>query len=136
MSDEYSESTPETPSIFWPLLVLVLGLLLWAGYQDFAENVKRGYLKQNLTDAQPIFDAARAWEQRYGALMQDLGETGKKDPYAAQIFRLAIAPSVQAGLMNVQQAPANGAAGGTNAAPAAPSAPASSTPAPATGGTH
>jgi len=109
MSDEY-ESDSTTFSPFYPLLVLLVFLLIWTGYQVFAANSQRSVFAQQFQAAVPTINQAQNIKDRYVALMKDLIETAAKDDKAAAIVKEA----TQAGLLRVQQ-PEGGA---TNAAPA------------------
>jgi len=110
MSEEYdNDSTTFSP--FYPLLVLLVFLLIWVGYQVFAANSQRSVFAQQFQAAVPTINQAQNIKDRYVALMKDLIETAGKDDKAAAIVKEA----TQAGLLRVQQ-PEGGSA--TNAAPA------------------
>lgn len=111
MSDEFDNNN-ETYSIFWPLLILVVSLLIWSGYQVYAQNSQRLVYNQQFQAALPTIQAAEGVQNRYVALMKDLVQTSAKDPYAAQIVKEAAA----AGLLRIQQNDTNSAT--TPAAPA------------------
>ena len=113
MSEEYDDSNISY-STFWPLLILVCAMLIWAGYQDFAQNSQRSLYHEQFQGAIPAINAAQGVQTRYVALMKDLLQTSAKDPYANQIVKEA----TQAGLIRINPSPA-----GTNGttAPAAPS---------------
>ena len=98
MSDEF-ESTHETSySPFWPLLVLVLGLLAWSGYQVFATNSQRVVYDKQFQSAMPTITEAQNVSTRYVAMMKDLVATAQKDAAAADIVRAAIT----SGMIHVQ----------------------------------
>jgi hypothetical protein len=121
MSDEFDHNPGSNYSPFWPLLIVMCGLLIWSAYQVYATNSQRNVYDRQFQAALPTINAAQNVGTRYVALMKDLVETSAKDPAAAQIVKDAIA----AGLIHVQPN-----ANGTNsvATPAAPTAPADSTP--------
>lgn len=121
MSEEYDNSN-QAPSIFWPFLILLLGLIIWFGYQDFAVNAQRSVFRKQLDDATPVFNAAQNWQGRYNAMMKDLIATSSKSQNAAAIAKEAVQAGVQSGLIRIQQNSTNGTAN-----PAAPAADASST---------
>jgi len=128
MSDEYDTSTElvdsddVTFSAFIPLLVLLIGFLIWIGYQDYAENVKRGFFKEQLEQAGPVFDASQKWQGRYTSIMKDLNQVagGGKDPVALAILKDAVQAGIQQGLIRLNQnqppAPAADASSGTSGA--------------------
>jgi hypothetical protein len=127
MSEEYEniEQDSATFSPFYPLLVLMIGLILWTGYQVYVANSQRNAFSQQIQQAAPAINQAVNIRDRYVALMKDLIETSSKDQYAAGIVKEA----QQAGWLKVNQnqapaAPASDAGAGTNAAPADSSAPA------------
>lgn len=111
MSDEFENET-ENFSSFYPLLILIIGLLLWLGYQDFEANSVRARYNEQFQAAIPTIKAAQGISTRYVALMKDLAETSAKDPAAAQIVKDAI----KAGLIRVNQSAGTNTAS-TNAAP-------------------
>jgi hypothetical protein len=120
MSEEFEHVTEESYSSFYPLLILIVGFILWLGIQDFSLNNQRTFYANQFDKAQPAITDAQNIANRYVGLMKDLLQTAQKDPAAAQIVKDAIA----AGLIHVNQN-----ANGTNAAatPAAPDADASAT---------
>ncbi len=89
MSDEY-ETIETTYSPFIPLLVLVIGLIIWIGYQDYAQNSQRSVYAQQFNAAVPTIKAAQGVGDKYVSLMKDLLTTSSKDQYAAQIVQDAI----------------------------------------------
>ena len=115
MSDEYINESP-TFSPFYPLLILLIGLVGWSGYQVFAANSQRSVYNQQFQSAIPTINQAQNIKDRYVALMKDLIETSAKNSNAASIVKEA----TQAGLLRVTQpAPDAGAsAGGASSAPA------------------
>ena len=113
MSEDFDSSSNENFSSFWPLLIVLVGLLIWSGYQVYATNSQRRVYDQQFQNAMPTIQEAQNVSTRYVALMKDLVETSAKNPAAAQIVKDAIA----AGLIHVQP-------NATNGAPAAPAAPA------------
>ena len=115
MSDEFDQTPDSTFSSFWPLFILVTGLLLWSGYQVYATNSQRVVFDKQFQAAVPTITEAQNVSTRYVALMKDLVETSAKDPAAADIVKAAI----QAGLIHVQPNNTNSAAA-TPPAPAAP----------------
>jgi hypothetical protein len=88
MSEEYEiEETSYTP--FYPLLVLLIGLTLWSGYQLYSVASERGALKSQFESAIPTINAAQNAKTKLYSLAQDLIQTGAKDNYAAQIVKEA-----------------------------------------------
>jgi len=112
MSDEFDHNPENNYSPFWPLLILIIGLLGWSGYQVYASNSQRSVYDKQFHAAIPTITEAQNVSTRYVALMKDLVQTAQKDSYAAQIVKDAI----KAGLIQVQPNATNGAA--TPAAPA------------------
>ena len=98
MSDEFDQSSENNYSSFWPLLILLLGLLVWSGYQVYATNKQRSVNEQQFQAALPTITEAQNVSTRYVALMKDLVETAQKDQAAADIVKAAIA----ANLIHVQ----------------------------------
>jgi hypothetical protein len=111
MSDEFDHNTENNYSSFWPLLLLLIGLFLWSGYQVYATNSQRNVYDKQFQAALPTITEAQNVSTRYVALMKDLVETSAKDPAAADIVKAAIA----AGLIHVQPNATNSA--GTPAEP-------------------
>ena len=100
MSHEYDEiEGEESFSAFWPLVVVLGGLLIWSGYQVFAINSQRALYSTQFQNALPAINNARNVESKYFALMKDLAQTSSKDPYAAQIVKEAI----QAGWIHINK---------------------------------
>jgi hypothetical protein len=120
MSEEYDNESTPAYSAFYPLLILLVGIIIWAGYQVYMANSQRSATAAQIQQAMPSIVQAQNIKDRYVSLMKDLIETAGKDQQAAQIVKEATA----AGLLRVQQ-PAPGA--DTNApAASAPAAPADS----------
>jgi len=111
MSDELDHHPDNNYSPFWPLLILMIGLLIWSGYQVFAANSQRDLYAKQFQASLPTITEAQNVSTRYVALMKDLVMTSAKDPAAAQIVKDAI----QAHMIQVQPNATNSAA-----APAAP----------------
>ena len=116
MSDELEHIPENGFSPFWPVLILVIGFLIWYGVQDFELNNQRSLLQKQLDAAQPTISQAQNIREHYLALMKAVLQTAQKDSVAAQIVKDAIA----AGWIHVQQ-PAPGAAPAPAPAPAADS---------------
>jgi hypothetical protein len=121
MSEEFDNQSSENSSysVFWPSLILLIGLLIWSGYNDWIQNSQRIVYDTEYQQAIPTINQAQAVQKRYVALMKDLIETSAKDQAAAGIVKEAEA----AGLLR-QQAAAPAASTDTNSAstPAAPAA--------------
>jgi predicted negative regulator of RcsB-dependent stress response len=96
MSDEF-DSSEINYSSFWPLLILLVGFILWLTFQDYELNNQRSAYSKQFQAALPTITEARNIGDRYVALMKDLVQTSAKDQYAAQIVKDAI----QAGLIHV-----------------------------------
>jgi predicted negative regulator of RcsB-dependent stress response len=115
MSDDFDSGAEPTFSPFYPLLILICGLLIWFGYQDYASNAMRSAGSRQFQAALPTITQAQAMQNRYVALMKDLAQTASKDPAAAQIVNDA----VKAGWIRVQNNPAPASADtSTTSAPA------------------
>ena len=97
MSEEFEQVTEENYSSFWPLLIHIVGFLLWLGIQDYSLNNQRTFYAAQFDKAQPAITDAQNIANRYVSLMKDLLQTAQKDPTAAQIVKDAIA----AGLIHV-----------------------------------
>ena|SRR5260221_4924468 len=120
MSEEIdNDSVSYSP--FWPLLILVVSLILWFGYQVVTVSLQRNMLNKQFEAAKPTIAAAQNWQARYGAIIKDLNETSARDTNAAPILQAAVQAGIQSGLIHVQQQGTN-----TTATPAPP-APADST---------
>ena len=111
MSDEFDPIPDNSYSTFWPLLILIIGLMGWSGYQVYAANSQRSVYDKQFQAALPTITEAQNVSTRYVALMKDLVQTAQKDSAAAQIVKDAI----QAGLIHVQPNSTNSA--GTPAEP-------------------
>jgi hypothetical protein len=115
MPEEYDNESTFSP--FYPLLILLIGLTCWCGYQVIISNSQRSQLNQQFQSAIPTLNQAQNIKDRYVALMKDLIETSSKDANAAAIVKEA----TQAGLLRVTPPAAGADAGATNGgAPAAP----------------
>jgi len=101
MSEEFETETTYSP--FWPLLILVAGLLLWSGYQAYEGYVEKSNLTADFENAAPTIKAAQNVQSRLYAVAQDLIQTSAKDSNAAQIVKEA----------NIQVKPDAGAASAT-----------------------
>jgi hypothetical protein len=120
MSEEYdSDSESSSYSIFWPALILLIGLVGWSGYHVWAQNQQRTVFHDQFMAAMPSINQAKVVQDRYVALMKDLIQTAGKDQYAAGIVKDAEA----AGMLRVQPA-ADTNSTSTPAAPTPPAAPA------------
>ena len=124
MSEEFDHVTEETYSSFWPLLILIVGFLIWQGILDYSLNNQRMFYATQYQKAQPAIADAQNVADRYVHLTKDLLAAAQKDPQAAQIVKDAI----QAGLYHVN--PATNATNSGSATPptdsSAPAAPADS----------
>ena len=100
MSDDFVPTSENHYSSFWPLLILVIGLLVWFALQDYALNSQRVAYNAQFQDKQlqATFNESRSISARYVALMKDLVATSQKDPAAAQIVKDAMT----AGLIHIQ----------------------------------
>ncbi len=106
MSEEFEPSSNENFSSFWPLLIVLIGLLIWSGYQVYATNSQRRVYDQQFQNAMPTIQEAQNVSTRYVALMKDLVETSAKNPAAAQIVKDAIAANLIHVQPNATNAPA------------------------------
>jgi hypothetical protein len=88
MSDEY-ETSDEQFSAFWPLLILIIGLLLWSGFQAYSTFRQCSNFNAELENAGPTVKAAQEAQSKLYTLAQDLLQTGTKDANAAQIVKEA-----------------------------------------------
>jgi hypothetical protein len=102
MSDEFDQNPDSNYSSFWPLLILVIGLLIWLGYQDYVLNNQRSFYTQQIEAAASTKETAEGWQGRYNAMIKDLSDTSAKDTNAAPILRAAVQAGIQAGLIRVQ----------------------------------
>jgi hypothetical protein len=114
MSDEFDHNPDSNYSTFWPLLILMIGLLVWSSYQVYATNSQRSVYDKQFQAALPTINEAQNIGTRYVALMKDLVQTAQKDSAAAQIVKDAIA----ANLIHVQPNATNSA--GTPVEPTPP----------------
>jgi hypothetical protein len=116
MSDELDQNSENHYSSFWPLLVLISGLLIWFAFQDYLLNIQRSAYERQFHDQQflTVVGQADNVTTRYVALMKDLVDTAQKqgkDSAAAKIVNEAIA----ANLIHVTPNATNGS--GTPAEP-------------------
>jgi hypothetical protein len=122
MSDEF-ESTVETRfTSFIPLTILLGGLIIWLGYQDFELNKQRSNLAMTYQNSLSTLQEAQNLNAHYLKLIQDLDQTAKDDDLAKGILndmfsKGLISEAVRAGLIHVQPNATNGT--NTPAAPAA-----------------
>lgn len=86
---EYQVPVVPVYSPFVPLLILLIGLILWSGYQMCLTYAQASELAAEFKAAQPEITAAQNLRTRLYSLAQDLVETAPKDPYAAQIVKEA-----------------------------------------------
>jgi hypothetical protein len=86
---EYQAPLVPVYSPFAPLLILLIGLILWSGYQMGLTYMQASELSAEFKAAQPEITAAQNLRTRLYSLAQDLVETAPKDPYAAQIVKEA-----------------------------------------------
>ncbi len=117
MSDEY-DNQDSSFTVFWPAVILLSGLLIWSGYQVYAQNSQRAVYNKQFQAALPTLNQASGIQTRYVNLMKDLIQTSQKDQYAAQIVKEAEA----SGLIQVKPTTAPAAAADTNST-ATPDAP-------------
>ncbi len=106
--EEYEEVYEYSP--FWPLLILFVGLTIWAGYQLYAMNSQRMAIVNEYQQLTPSLEPAQNVQKRFYAFCQDLYTTSAKDQYAAQIVKEA----------GIRFTPGPGGASGTNATPTPP----------------
>jgi hypothetical protein len=125
MSDEFDHSSDNNYSSFWPLLILVISLLIWFGYEDYILNNERSFYSQQIQGAGDTITAAKGWQGRYAAIIKDLSDTSAKDTNAAPIFQAAVQAGVQAGLLQVHPNATNSAPTSAEPASMPPPAPAS-----------
>jgi hypothetical protein len=118
MSDEFDQNPDNNYSSFWPLLILVIGLLVWFGWQDYGLNSQRSFYGQQIQAAGSTIEAAKNWQGRYTAMMRDLNDTSAKDTNATPILQAAVQAGIQAGLIRVQQNATNSTAIPAEPAPA------------------
>jgi hypothetical protein len=88
MNDESNETEiDEIYSPFWPLALLLAGLILWTAYQAYEALSQKSMLdKELITNAPTINEAASARTKLY-ALAEDLVQVSTRDANAAQIVR-------------------------------------------------
>jgi hypothetical protein len=85
--DVFEEDDHGTYSAFWPLAVLMLGILLWSGYQSYIAYDQNASIVAALKNADPQIAEAQKAEAQLFSLFQDLVETSAKDANAAQIVK-------------------------------------------------
>lgn len=99
MTEDYANES-KSYSSFWPLLILMVGLVSWIGYQAYMANAQRSYCVAQLEAAKPTLDAAKSWQLRYGTLLDDLRQTASKDPAIVPLANAAIQAGIQTGLLH------------------------------------
>jgi hypothetical protein len=95
---EHSSSNVRYSS-FWPLLIMLLGLTLWCGYQLYAMNGQCNAINQQYTALEPSVAPAQNMRDKFASVGKDLVDVAAKDANAAQIVKEAI----QAGIFHVNQ---------------------------------
>ena len=113
MSEEFDHSSEPHFTSFIPLTILLSGVIIWFGFQDYVLNEQRSALNHNFQAAMPTIGEAQQVSQRYVNLMKDLVKTAQTDEAAKSIVNDAI----KAGLIRVQPNATTGDA--TTAPPAA-----------------
>ena len=91
MNAEYQTEEIAQPvySPFWPLFILMAGLILWTGFQAFSALSQAAAFTSDFKQARPTIEAAQKAQSRLYALAQDLVQTSAKDSNAAQIVKEA-----------------------------------------------
>src|ERR1700722_5298586 len=120
MSDEFDTNPDGRFTSFIPLTIVLSGLIVWFGFQDYGLNNQRRIYNAQIQNAMPSYNQAVAYASRYKALLKDLIETAQKDPASAAIVKEAM----QAGWIAFQPG-ANGTNSTASPAEPAPAAPAS-----------
>jgi hypothetical protein len=103
MSTEYTPEYAPEPVValepayspFWPLLILLVGLVLWTGYEAYSNYLQDSNLTATFNRMEPAINDAQKRNDRLLAFAQDLIQTADHDTYAAQVvkeFHLQIAP--------------------------------------------
>lgn len=110
MSEEY-DSNNAYYSPFWPIMIVLIGFILWLSVQVVYLVEQQVTAKTELTKMGPTLQRANVAQTRLLALLKDLAQTSAKDPYAAQIMKEA----ENAGLIQVRPNNTN-----ETASPAAP----------------
>jgi hypothetical protein len=127
MSDEFDSSSVDSNNVyyspFWPMAIVLIGFIIWLGYQLFTLNEQRTAMNSQLEQMQPTLQQAQMAQNRLISLLKDLAQTSSKDQYAAQIMREA----VQAGLLRVSPNTNAATAGSPAAGSSTSSAPAATT---------
>jgi hypothetical protein len=85
MADEFDPIHEPVFSSFWPLLISILGLIIYFAVQDYYLNRQGAVLNQQLQQASPTISEAQNVSTRYVALMNDLLKTAQKDDNAMAI---------------------------------------------------
>ncbi len=107
MQDEQIIAATEASySPFWPVFILLAGLILWSGYEVVQAYSENSAFQAELKSGQPAIQAAQTAQSKLYALAQDLIETSAKDNNAAQIVKEA----------NIQVRPNGGVADPTESA--------------------
>jgi cytoskeletal protein RodZ len=110
---DYIETDETTAEVyygpFWPLLIVIVAIIGWIGYQDWAVNQQRSALDQQFDSAKQAIGQAQGAKSKFIAVAQDLAQVSTKDTNAAAILRDE----------NIRINPASD----TNAAPTAPEPP-------------
>jgi hypothetical protein len=114
MSEEFDSTLEPRFTSFIPLAILLGGIIVWLGFEDYMLNKQRGQLIQTFQNSVPTLQEAQNLNAHYLKLIQDLDQTAKDDDLAKAILndmftKGLINEAVRAGLIHVQQsAPATG----------------------------
>ena len=96
MSTEYpAEYAPENTTTvvvpvynsFWPLLILLVGLTLWTGFQAYTNYSQGSYLNTAFDKAKSSINNSQKVHEQLLGFAQDLIQTADHDTYAAQIVK-------------------------------------------------
>jgi hypothetical protein len=87
MTDEYESA--ESYSAFWPLAILIVGLLGWSGYGIYQSFSQKQAMDAEFQQGIPVINDAQSAKTRLTSLAQDLLDLSPKDTYAAQIVKAA-----------------------------------------------
>jgi hypothetical protein len=98
MSEEFDNISDSRFSSFVPLTIVLVGFLVWFGFQDYSLNNQRVAYDQQINSAMPTYNEAVAYASRYKAVLKDLIDASQKDPAATQILKEAM----QAGWISYQ----------------------------------